>query len=438
MKKKRILLLALLVSGHNLQAKQTEEQTAIKVEVGAHKIGKKNIKVIALGMSDTRSQEVCEAVKRALEYTEQLAIDVEQGAKRGDYTKKKVLALRELGHHFVLFLNEEKGDKIYEWRLYDTHKGVMQAGYRVPKQGDVARGWGYAIADSIIPAITNNKPFACSKLAYCQAGKKQGETVVYVADFDGSHPEVLKHSNRQIIAPRWNRDPENITLTYSKYTPINIQLVSCTLDRAEVVASSFDGLNMLPSFSYDGKEVVLCLSRDGSSQLYHYGYNKKLKKVGYTRLTYNSGNNICPVFLPNGDIVFCSDFELGRPQLYYMNRKEEAIERLTEGAACSSPSYCEATNKLAYSKLEKGIMQIFTYDFVKKQEKQVTFDAGHKQECTWSACGNYIAYGCVEGKNQRIVSHSLLTGKDRFLTPEGKTCTYPAWSSVYGALPVIG
>ncbi len=413
----------------------TENQSSFKVEVDAQANKKRKILLVPLSLSDANSQEVCEALKRALDYTEQLDIDIEH--KTEPYKKKQVTALREKGYHFVIFLTEDKGEKVYEWRLYDTHKAVMQTGFRIPKQGKVSRGWGYALADSVIPALTNNKPFACSKLTYCQTGKK-GESIVYVADFDGSHPEILTQSKRQILAPRWNRDPENPVVLYSKYTALNIQLISCSLDGSEVVASSFDGLNMLPTFSFDGKEVVLCLSRDGSSQLYHYGYNKELKKVGYTRLTYNSGNNICPAFLPNGDIVFCSDFELGRPHLYYMNRKDDSIERLTEGGACTSPQYSDATKKLAYSKLEKGVMQLFLYDFSKKQEKQVTSDAGHKQECTWSACGNYLAYTVVDGKNQRIVSHSLLTGKNKFLTPEGKVCTYPCWSSLYSTFPVIG
>ncbi len=416
-------------------AQSAEAHSSLKVEVDAHATKKRKILLVPLTLSDKRSQEVCEALKRALDYTEQLDVDIEY--KTEPYKKKQVLELKRKGYHFVTFLTEDKADKVYEWRLYDTHKGVMQAGFRIKKQGKIPRGWGYSLADSIIPEVTGNKPFACSKLAFCQSGKG-GETVVCVADFDGSHSEVLTQSKRQILAPRWNRDPENPQLLYSKYTPLNIQLISCSLDGSEVVASSFDGLNMLPTFSFDGKEVVLCLSRDGSSQLYHYGYNKQLKKVGYTRLTYNSGNNICPAFLPNGDIVFCSDFELGRPQLYYLHRNDDSIERLTEGGACTSPQYCDATKKLAYSKLEKGVMQLFLYDFSKKQEKQVTSDAGHKQECTWSACGNYLAYTVVEGKSQRIVSHSLLTGKNKFLTPEGKTCTYPSWSSLYSTFPVIG
>jgi TolB protein len=438
-----VFVLASLSSGvyarrHGEKSKQvvqsTENSSSLKVEVDAHATKKRKLLLVPLSLSDASSQEVCEALKRALEYTDQLESDIQH--ENVPYKKKQVLALKEKGYHFVTFLTEDKDDKVYEWRLYDTNKAVMQAGFRIQKQGKIARGWGYSLADSIIPALTNNKPFACSKLTYCQTGKN-GETVVYVADFDGSNPQILTQSKRQIIAPRWNRDPENPVVLYSKYTPLNIQLISCGLDGSEVVASSFDGLNMLPTFSFDGKEVVLCLSRDGSSQLYHYGYHKQLKKVGYTRLTYNSGNNICPAFLPNGDIVFCSDFELGRPQLYHMNRKDDSIERLTEGGACTSPQYCDATKKLAYSKLEKGVMQLFLYDFGKKEEKQLTFDAGHKQECTWSACGNYLAYAAVEGKNQRIVSHSLLTGKKKFLTPEGKVCTYPSWSSLYSIFPVV-
>ena len=205
------------------EVQKTEHQSSLKVEVDAQANKKRKILLVALSMDDARSQEACEALKRALDYTEQLDVVVEH--KTAPYRKKEVLALKDAGYHFVLFLSDPKGGKTYDWRLYDTHKAVMQTGFKITKEGKVARGWGYAVADSIIPALTNNKPFAGSKLAYCQTGKK-GETTVYIADFDGSYPEVLTHSKRQILAPRWNRDPENITLSYSRYTPINIQLIS--------------------------------------------------------------------------------------------------------------------------------------------------------------------------------------------------------------------
>lgn len=412
-----------------------KEKRDYAVEIDARKSKPIHMKLVALGEKTSNYEAVCEAFVRALLYTDQFTVDVEY--KNEKPKKQEVQEYKKSGYSWVVFLDHNTHEHSYEWRLYDTAKAVMQKGFRVPQEGKVSRGWGYALADSFISATTNNKPFACSKLAYCETTKK-GESIVWVADFDGSHEQILSRSKRQILASSWNRDPENPLVMYSKYTSCNIQLISCSLDKSEVVASSFDGLNMQPAFSQDGKEVVVCLSRDGSSQLYHYGFNKKLNKVGYTRLTYNAGNNFGPTFLDNGDLVFCSDFELGKPHLYYLDRKADAIERLTEGNSCTSAQYSSLNGKIVYSKMVEGTMQLFLYDLDNKKEKQVTFDPVHKQECAWSACGNYIAYVAQDGdKTKRIMAHSLLTGKKKYLTPADKVCSYPSWSTVYSSLPIV-
>ena len=412
-----------------------KDEKKYAVEIDARKNKPIHVKLLALGEKTVNFETVCQAFVRALLYTDQFTVDVEYKNKKPK--KTEVQELKKSGYNWVVFLDYNTHEHAYEWRLYDTAKGIMQKGFRVPREGQVVRGWGYALADSFISATTNNKPFACSKLAYCETTKK-GESIVWVADFDGSHEQVLSRSKRQILASSWNRDPENPLVMYSKYTSCNIQLISCSLDGSEVVASSFDGLNMQPAFSQDGKEVVVCLSRDGSSQLYHYGFNKKLNKVGYTRLTYNTGNNFGPTFLDNGDLVFCSDFELGKPHLYYLDRKADAIERLTEGNSCTSAQYSSLNGKIVYSKMVDGIMQLFLYDLGNKKEKQLTFDPVHKSECVWSACGNYVAYVAQEGeKTKRIMAYSLLTGKKKYLSQPDKICSYPSWSTVYRALPIV-
>ena len=403
------------------------------VSIDAKKSTESALLLVALGEQDTALTEVCDAIKRTLEYTGQFDVAIEFHPER--FKKQQVLDLHD-AYDLVLFLNDNKRDHGYEWRLYDTYKATMQKGFRVSKDGKLARGWGYAVADSLIPVLTGNKPFSSCKLLYSQQ-TKQGENVVCVADFDGSYPTIVSHSKTSIIAPRWNKDPEDPFVLYSQYTPSNIQLVSCSLHGKKSVAVNFDGLTMQPSFSVDGKEILVSLSIDGSSQIYHYGYDKKTQKIGYTRLTYNTGNNLSPCFLENGDIVFCSDYEFGRPYIYQL-KKDGSIKRLTNGGSSVSPDYNPENKKIVYSKMVKGCMQAHMYDFVTGTEQQITFDKGHKQECTWSACGNYVVYAYQDEGQQRIATHSLLTGKRKFLTPSGKNCNYPSWSVLYRPFPVIG
>ena len=80
-------------------------------------------------------------------------------------------------------------------------------------------------------------------------------------------------------------------LFYSENTNANMRMMAVDMHKKKVIASNFDGLNMLPAFSPDGKAVVYCATRgSGNCQLYHWSH-KTLKK-----LTHNTGNNFASGF----------------------------------------------------------------------------------------------------------------------------------------------
>ena len=51
------------------------------------------------------------------------------------------------------------------------------------------------------------------------------------------------------LAPRWNGKKLDPLILYSEYTPSNLRLMVSDLKGNKQVATSFDGLNMLPEFS---------------------------------------------------------------------------------------------------------------------------------------------------------------------------------------------
>ncbi len=411
-----------------------EQKTATTLSVKAEKTVITSLLIIVLEKESTLTAEVSDAIKRVFEFTGQFSVAIEYHKER---LKKQAVIDLQGEYDFVLFLNENKNEHAYEWRLYDTYKAVMQKGFRVHKDGKLARGWGYAIADSLLPFVTGNAPFSSCKLVYCQK-EKHGETLICVADFDGSFPVILARSKTTLIAPCWNKDPENPLVLFSKYTPSNVQLIASTLSGAQSVAINFDGLTMQPAFSSDGKEVAISLALNGSNQIYYYGYDAAAKKIKYTQVTANKGVNIKPCFLENGDLVFCSDYELGKPQLYHFKKSDSSLTRITSNEVSLSPDYCTKNKKLVYSKLIKGCMQLCTYDFGTKKETQITFDKGHKQDCSWSCCGNYVIYSYQEQNQHRLAVYSFLTKKQKFLTDGSKMCSYPSWSILYRPFPVIG
>lgn len=235
------------------------------------------------------------------------------------------------------------------------------------------------------------------------------------------------------VAPRWNNDNKSPMLFYSEYTNSNVRLVAMKMDKKRKVASNFDGVNMLPAFSQDGKQVAYCASHgNGNCQLYYY------ERGSFKKLTKNQGNNVSPTFSGDGkSIYFCSDFQTGKPQIYCYDIAHDNIERLTHGGYCASPAYCPVQNRLAYSKMVNGTMQLFMYDLENKEHAQLTFDSGNKEEASWSPCGNFLLFSYEQGEKCRIAMLNTITNKRQYLTSEKMVCSYPCWSPAYAEFPVV-
>ncbi len=397
---------------------------------------------IVIGViDDTKTEliEVANILKNNFSFSGQFDVSVQLFAKCPH--KKTIKKLFTQGYLLAVFITSVDNGKAIEWRIYDTMQATMVQGKKYTKRGVLLRGWAYNCADVMWPFLTGQDGLFSSKIAYCKEVKTQTGSLlqhICVADYDGSNEEVLVAMPTVSIAPRWNRDTSKPLLCYSEYTNTNVRLMSVDMHRKRTVASDFDGINMLPAFSQDGKVVVYCASRgDGSCQLYSY------KKGKLQRLTHNGGNNVSPTFADNDKhVYFCSDFKAGQPQIYVGDLCSGSIKLITRGGYCTSPSYCAKRRQLAYTKMVKGTMQLYLYDCQKKRHTQLTADVGNKHECSWSPCGNYLLFsierGSVErGAKSRLAIWSFLANDWRFLTEKHARCSYPAWSPCYSHYPAI-
>lgn len=370
--------------------------------------------------------DVAEGIKKDLEFFGQFSVEIER--LLAVRTKHEMQEWHEQGYQFALFMSQNF-DGAIEWRVYDTQQALMLKGKKYIPQGSSEHFWAHTIADEVVNVLTGMPGFFSTKIAYCKdvkVGKKKYKHVC-VASFDGSNENVLVTTPTINIAPRWNRDYANPLLFYSESTNSNIRLMTVNMNGQRRIASNFDGLNMLPSFTKDGKKVVYCISRGGGScQIYFY------EKGKFKRLTKNNGNNVSPAFSDEGDKVFlCSDFETGHPQIYAYDVKTEDLERITASGYCTSPSYCSRTGKVAYSKMVSGLMQLFVYDTQSKTHTQLTSDTGNKDECSWSPCGNYLLYSVEKGRSGRLAMLNVNSLHQRFITSEHEHCSYPNWSPAY-------
>jgi len=375
-------------------------------------------------------QKIADTLKRDFSFSEQF--DVSITTIDTLCTKKDVKKAALKGFPVMIYLCASL--KNIDWRLYNTIEGKMLKGKKYKKKGTIIRGWAHSIADMVWPELTAQQGFFSSRIAYCkQIGRdeKQHYKHIYIADYDGSNEQPLVHTPTVNVGPRFNKDPRNCLVFYSQFTNENIELKFIDMHKKNRTASTFDGVNMLPSFSKDGKKVAYCASKGtGNCQIYYFE-NKKL-----TKITDNEGNNISPTIANNGkEIYFCSDIKKC-PSIYCFDRDTQSIKRLTSDASSMSPTYSDVRDQLVYCKKIKGEYQVCIYDCKGGQHEQITFSPGQKSECCWSPCGNYILYGVEKNKQQYLEVVAVLSKKTWPLVISGN-CTYPAWSTCYRVFPAV-
>lgn len=436
--KKSIVFLSLIMCCQvsiALDTVPTVADASITVSVAPKEYEKLKLLLVMVGEQKQELKNILAIVKKDLEFSGQFSVDIEPCEQVA--TKKEVASLFDRGYSLAVFFNTTSSNDAIEWRLYDTTQIVMLKGSKSQKRGMVLRGWAHNVSDGLWTALTGQDGFFSTKIAYCKevpVKRKKRVNHVYVADYDGSNEQLLVSTPTVNVAPRWNRDSKNPLLFYSEYTNSNVRLVAVSMHKKRKIASDYDGINMLPAFSCDGKQVVYCASRGkGSSQLYCYDHKSELKKI-----TNNQGNNVSPTFSDDGSKIFyCSDYLTGTPQIFCYDMVRNQQVRLTKDGYCASPSFCGKQNRLAYSKIVNGTMQLFVYDIGTREHTQLTFDAGHKEESSWSPCGNYLLFSIEKGAKSRIAMLNLLSNDIKYVTPENALCAYPSWSGAYDEFPVV-
>ncbi len=373
-------------------------------------------------------------IQQDLNFTDQVVVDLKKYHSEptlevmNRFFKKGIsifLLLEKDGGRVKLFLKDSRsGELLYEENFDIGTKGAVWLGHEIAKK-------------LLLNLSGDEGPFL-STIAYC---KMEGpyHKDIYVTDLLFQSERKVVASPTLNVAPCWHSSLP--LLFFSQFTKRNSRLMSVDVTTGKKrIVCSYDGLNMQPSFSKDGTKAVLCLSAGGNSELYLYDKNipKKNGKTIFKRLTKNGGNNVSPILLPNDDIVFCSDFQTGAPQIFYLSQRKHKIYRLTNGRGyCAAPSYCEKRNSIVYTRLVNGVFQLFSIDLKKvgkekNYERQLTFDSGDKHEPSFSSCGRYVIFSYSKRsdfvlKMPQIAILNVDSGRIRVLTKSNQPKSYPAW-----------
>ena len=305
----------------------------------------------------------------------------------------------------------------------------------------------HKIADSICYESTYKEGIACTKIIYSKqikSSNEKGETVwqseIWQCDYDGGQDERLSFDNTYSInpvfmhTPHVNRLPPFLFVSYK----LGESKIVMHQDMSHTPFVQLSGNQLLPSCSPSGDKIAFISDISGHIDLFVQHINPKTLTSSSKPIQVFSvagAVQASPSFRPDGKkIAFVSDHEK-TPRIYIIdtpglkgvrnNRYFCLSHKYREN---TSPSWSPDGKKIAYSAKIDGVRQIVIYDFIKKEEIQVTFSGKHKENPSWSPTSGHLVFNTIEGNTSELFTFNLKQNKLVQITSGPHKKHYPNWS----------
>ncbi|MCP9470388.1 MAG: Tol-Pal system beta propeller repeat protein TolB [Nitrospira sp.] len=319
---------------------------------------------------------------------------------------------------------DKDADVNMEAYVYDAGSDEMVGGKRYVGSPSVARLMAHRFADELVFRYTGEPGIARTKIAYVAEQGVARE--LFVMDYDGYEPRQVTADGFLNLMPRWS--PDRRFLVFTAYRHRNTQ----TIDMIELATGkrwtlvSLGGLNITPTLSPDGNFLAFASSYEGNSELYRMDTRTKAVQ----RLTVNAAGDLSPTWSPSGrELAFVSD-RSGGPQIFLMSGDGTNVRRLTfEGDYNAAPAWSPRGNWIAYvcrTPRKEYKLCLITPDGQKRV--QLTTGPGVDDSPSWSPDGRHLVFNStVEGKSHIYMINA--DGKDlERITHIGTHNSAPAWS----------
>jgi len=261
----------------------------------------------------------------------------------------------------------QKGANAYTLRfqLFDTFRREQLIGYEMPASRGNMRGAAHRAADMIYEKLTGIKGVFGTKVAYITA-KQQGKERLYsliVSDQDGENEHTVMESADPIMSPAWS--PDSRQLAYVSFEGNKSSIFIQTLrsgNRFQV--SNKPGINGAPSFSPDGRKLVVTLGGvDGNPDIHIVDITSRQSK----RLTTHRAIDTEGTWSPDGRYIYFTSDRSGGPQVYRMSANGGTPERITfEGSYNARPRLSPDGKKLAMVHNDRGNYRIAVMELESK------------------------------------------------------------------------
>lgn len=251
------------------------------------------------------------------------------------------------------------------FQLFDVVRGRQMLGWTMnsPKTG--MRGAAHRIADMVYEKLTGIKGVFSTRVAYVTTDERSDGRwySLWVADQDNENAFRIMESRDPIMSPAWSPDSRQLAYVSFENNKSSIVLQNLRTGSRRVVASE-PGINGAPSFSPDGKKLVITLGgEEGNLDIYTLDLRNRMK----WRLTNHRAIDTEGSWSPDGKYIYFTSDRSGGPQVYRIDAEGGSPERITfEGSYNARPRLSPDGKKLAVLHNDRGNFRIGVMDLETK------------------------------------------------------------------------
>lgn len=309
------------------------------------------------------------------------------------------------------------------------------------------------LADDLTQIMTGTRGIASQKILYSiqfphkTAAGYEYKSEIWEIDYDGENKKQITCENSYCITPVYF--PMSGSFTDNKFLYVNylkgqpkIYLGSFNKERGEPIIS-LRGNQLLPAISKRGDMLAFISDASGRADLFVQPFSRSHGPMGKPIQAFSFPRSVqaSPTFRPDGKkIAFVSD-KNGTPRIFIIDTpypgkdskpKPFCITKKYRHNTC--PCWSPDGTKLAYSAMIDGTRQIMVYDFLTKEEIQLTTGSSHKENPTWAPNSLHLIYNTVDLSSSELFIVNLKQKEVMQITTGPGKKHYPAWEPTRGPL----